>query len=121
VLLLGVCLADLPRRPLCGCPFFIQYTCGTDHVTYNNICNLRCERPLKPRLDVAHSGRCHDHNPNSGCLIPHIYFPVCGTDEKTYDYKQCHLRKILVYLRIPKAKWIRNWSCYKLNAKLAFK
>merc|ERR1711936_694311 len=99
-----------PRfRPSCMvvCPRIIKPLCGTDGKTYNNRCFLDAAKTCdnKPRLAVAHEGRCRvapPPRPPMMCKIhcPAIMKPVCGSDSKTYN-NLCLLQETKMCKRKP--------------------
>lgn len=63
----------------CICTKELRYTCGSDGVTYQNPCLLRCAQRCDPNLVEVPC--C---NPNT-CVCPEYYKPVCGSDGITYS------------------------------------
>ncbi|XP_048758939.2 serine protease inhibitor dipetalogastin-like [Ostrea edulis] len=81
--------------------------CGTNHITYSNMCKLQiaeCEAKLHHRfLGLAHTGRCssggtvttpdhYDCRHPEPCDEEESTGEVCGTDGVTYK-SQCHLEQ----------------------------
>ncbi|XP_065218165.1 agrin-like isoform X2 [Planococcus citri] len=121
----AVCVLEPNGRPVCRCPSDCPLTespvCGTDGVTYKNLCTLRstaCQNKLNIR--VQHGGECHLSDPcrhhvcqygarcvpapdgrNVTCECPlscpnygdHSRSrPVCGADGLDYT-NHCELKK----------------------------
>ncbi|XP_063584897.1 four-domain proteases inhibitor-like isoform X2 [Penaeus indicus] len=77
----GECQA---RRETCDllCPANYDPVCGSDGVTYPNLCNLLAADCLSENnITLAHPGECQAPC-DVGC--PYNYDPVCGSDGVTY-------------------------------------
>jgi glyoxylase-like metal-dependent hydrolase (beta-lactamase superfamily II) len=60
------------------CTLEYMPVCGTDDVTYGNMCQLETAQ-----AELAHDGECQVPVPPKG-MCTKEYEPVCGADEKTY-------------------------------------
>lgn len=58
---------DDSHQPLCMCPKIFAPVCGTDLVTYANLCLLDCEKERKPDLEAKFHGDCEG---------AHMHFPL---------------------------------------------
>lgn len=78
----GYGAGDDANCPNCNSVF--NPVCGTNGVTYSNLCKLReCAR-----IDVANKGPCGipDYKPSlAPCNCPFDFAPVCGADFVTYQ------------------------------------
>lgn len=74
----------------CICPLYVDPVCGSDGVTYGNICFFNCAKQKNPKLTVAYKGECNPKPSGCDCGVKQEYKPVCGSDGTTYDNK-CHL------------------------------
>jgi hypothetical protein len=98
------------------CPFcndVFNPVCGTNGVTYANLCKLReCGR-----IDVANKGPCgipdYVANPSQTCNCPFNFAPVCGQDYVTYQ-SQCVMGCAGARLQ-NEGSCIRNCGCSTLN------
>lgn len=84
----GSCNTVIGIKPLCGCKPDYQPVCGSDGMTYNNLCDLRCSGK---NIDLVGYGRCEisRESTSSSCNCPGNLEPVCGTNGKTY-YNSCY-------------------------------
>eukprot|EP00922_Rhytidocystis_sp_ex-Travisia-forbesii_P037630 GHVS01056051.1.p1 GENE.GHVS01056051.1~~GHVS01056051.1.p1 ORF type:complete len:190 (-),score=22.17 GHVS01056051.1:693-1262(-) len=81
------------------CPVSFDPVCGTNHVTYNNICGLERDNCVYGTdLSVLFHNACEDGEENSTPLscgddfCASIWEPVCGTDHRNY-INTCALQK----------------------------
>ncbi|XP_014672850.1 PREDICTED: uncharacterized protein LOC106813254 isoform X3 [Priapulus caudatus] len=83
----GVEPTQRPPSP-CICTADYRPQCGTDGVTYGNLCGLQCAQGQKLHLKLAYEGECQGveptQRPPSPCICTHDYRPQCGTDGVTY-------------------------------------
>ncbi|CAG4983451.1 unnamed protein product [Colias eurytheme] len=81
----------------CICSFINQPVCGSDKVTYNNECLLKCANDVnikneQPPITTAYEGQCKEKEENQdSCICPFIYQPLCGSDMVTYS-NECLLK-----------------------------
>lgn len=64
---------------LCPCVKMYQPVCGSDGITYPNICTLKCKQTSDHNLTLGYEGECEEL-----CFCPLDYNPVCGTNGETY-------------------------------------
>lgn len=62
-----------PMPATCICPKMMRRVCGSDGVTYDNVCVAKCAGAT-----ISLEGPCPE------CACPFIYKPVCGADGTTY-------------------------------------
>jgi len=83
--------APVAEENLCDimCTDDYQPVCGSNGQTYSNLCTLQQQACLtKTEISVAHDGECTaEAETEIPCpqMCPMIYFPVCGTDGRTYS------------------------------------
>lgn len=65
------------------CPLYYDPVCGSDGVTYSNMCFFNIAKDSNHKLRVAHEGACIPED--CDCEVIQEYNPVCGSDGRTYD------------------------------------
>ncbi|XP_045617354.1 four-domain proteases inhibitor [Procambarus clarkii] len=65
-----------------GCPKNIDPVCGSDGVTYSNLCLLENAQCDDPTLSLQYDGPCKEEKCPNGCNKK--LDPVCGSDGNTY-------------------------------------
>lgn len=77
-----------------GCKCSGEYlpACGTNDQTYENECELECQRKKTPELSIKFQGRCDETDEldmlpidEDNCVCTRIFDPVCGSDGITYS------------------------------------
>lgn len=53
----------------CGCPYVLDYVCGSDGRSYPNGCELNCARRYNSNLRMHSKGKCNG-NPGNGVPAP---------------------------------------------------
>jgi len=120
------------RRPIpksfddegfCMCTTEYRPVCGSDGITYGNICEFNCERNKHPTLAVAHFGKCTEEGiplpeleiplqhlkpvpykksivkrSYEGCPCTREYQPFCGSDHITYS-NRCEFKCAAKHVR----------------------
>ncbi|XP_072844992.2 ovomucoid isoform X2 [Pogona vitticeps] len=79
-------------KPIAGCTKEYRPVCGTNGVTYDNICLLCLARQETGKnIRIAHEGKCKEKDECSQYTDPQActkeYKPVCGSDGVTYNNK----------------------------------
>jgi len=107
---------SLDDEGFCMCTSEFRPVCGSDGITYGNICEFECERHKNPTLAVAHFGTCTEEGlpmPELQIPLQHLkpipynraivkrsyetcpctreYQPFCGSDHITYS-NRCEFR-----------------------------
>ncbi|CAG7825905.1 unnamed protein product, partial [Allacma fusca] len=74
--------------------------CGTNRKTYSNPCRLECDHRCNRRIKKAYNGKCKRRSKKrptkkpgckQRCVCPYHYWPVCGSNGKTYS-NDCALK-----------------------------
>jgi len=74
-----------PNPQICAdveCPAVFNPVCGSDGITYSNLCELDACGP-----SLVHQGECDD----CSSVCTEEYSPICGSDGNTYS-NQCNLQ-----------------------------
>lgn len=67
------------RNGSCLCGYYYQPVCGTNGVSYSNLCFLNCDSRKNPCIQKVSDGKCRN-----SCVCTREWNPVCGSDGKTY-------------------------------------
>ncbi|XP_017782605.1 PREDICTED: serine protease inhibitor dipetalogastin-like [Nicrophorus vespilloides] len=85
--LLSVVAAAVALEP-CVCTYEYSPVCGSDGITYGNLCGLKCKQRTDSALTLAYHGECKtvvEKRSEEPCNCTSEYSPVCGTDANTYN------------------------------------
>ncbi|XP_017782607.1 PREDICTED: ovomucoid-like [Nicrophorus vespilloides] len=84
----GECKTVVEKRSAepCSCTREYSPVCGSDAVTYDNLCLLKCARESDASVFLLYEGACKkNQKPVEICTLE--YFPICGSDGITYGNK----------------------------------
>lgn len=76
----------------CVCTREFVPLCGSDNITYDNICVFECERQRNKLLEIQSDDACNgeDMPKDEFCSCSREFRPVCSTHNKTYN-NECML------------------------------
>lgn len=89
----------------CVCGAINQPVCGSDGITYSNLCKLNCAAEKNKCISKFSDKECQDD-----CICATVVQYVCASDGKTYQ-NECQLKCAARKKHMPCLKKVKNGKC----------